>query len=79
MAGLFDSMKRDMNRWFKVTYGYEKGTTYVPQTKKYLLHKGEMVIPKKEATILRKVIAEKKKKAPVKKAPVKKTKDKKKK
>ena len=57
--------------------GYKHGTPYVPQTKKYLLHKGEMVIPKKEATVLRRKMAEKKKKAPVKKAPVKKTKDKK--
>ena len=47
---------------------YKNGKPYVPQTKKYLLHKGEMVIPKKEATILRRnILAEKKRKAPIKK------------
>lgn len=49
-----------------------KGALRVPKTKKYLLHEGEMVVPKKEATILRrKLLQEQKKKAP-KKAPVKK-------
>ena len=57
--------------------GYKHGTPYVPKTKQYLVHKGEMVIPVKEATVLRRKMAEKKKKAPVKKSPVKKTKDKK--
>lgn len=46
------------------------GSMNVPKTKKYLLHKGEMVVPKKEATKIRKVLAEKKKKAPVRKPPV---------
>lgn len=57
--------------------GYKNGTTYVPQTKQYLVHKGEMVIPVKEATVLRRKMAEKKKKAQAKKAPIKKTKNKK--
>jgi len=48
----------------------KKGSLNVPRTKKYLLHKGEMVVPVKEATKIRKVLAEKKKKAPVKKPPV---------
>jgi len=48
----------------------KKGSMNVPKTKKYLLHKGEMVVPKKEATKIRKVLAEKKKKAPVRKPPV---------
>lgn len=48
----------------------KKGSMNVPKTKKYLLHKGEMVVPKKEATKIRKVLAEKKQKAPVKKPPV---------
>jgi len=50
-----------------------KGALRVPKTKKYLLHEGEMVVPKKEATILRrKLLQEQKKKAPVRKAPVRK-------
>lgn len=48
----------------------KKGSLNVPRTKTYLLHKGEMVVPVKEATKIRKVLAEKKKKAPVKKPPV---------
>ncbi len=48
----------------------KKGSINVPKTKKYLLHKGEMVVPKKEATKIRRVLAEKKEKAPKKKPPV---------
>jgi len=47
-----------------------KGSMNVPKTKNYKLHKGEMVIPKKEATKIRRVLAEKKQKAPKKKPPV---------
>tara|TARA_R100001463_G_scaffold35964_1_gene77972 strand:- start:1674 stop:2012 length:339 start_codon:yes stop_codon:yes gene_type:complete len=47
-----------------------KGSMNVPKTKKYLLHKGEMVVPKKEATKIRRKLAEKKKKAPPRKPPV---------
>jgi len=54
----------------KAIRGYKNGTTYVPQTKKYLVHKGEMVIPVKEATALRRKM--KLKNSPVKKALVKK-------
>tara|TARA_R110002074_G_scaffold362599_1_gene535707 strand:- start:385 stop:744 length:360 start_codon:yes stop_codon:yes gene_type:complete len=43
----------------------KKGSIRVPKTKKYLLHEGEMVVPKKQATILRRnLLAEKKRKAP---------------
>lgn len=49
-----------------------KGALRVPKTKKYLLHEGEMVVPKKEATMIRRKLAEKKKKAPVRKPPVRK-------
>lgn len=78
MGRMFGDLFRE-HLGFPRLSGYKHGTPYVPETKKYLLHKGEMVIPKKEATTLRRKMAEKKKKAPVKKAPVKKTKDKKKK
>ena len=74
MGWFDDDIKKRIGKTMKKTLsslgppelrGYKNWTLYVPQTKKYLVHKGEMVIPIKEATALRRKM--KLKKAPVKK------------